>query len=121
MKFWGKVIGTYFFMSNNDQEYEGSMDDFYDDIQRANEIKFGTYHGNQLLDAAKKGDINAVKKILSLPLDRGGMLLLRLTAQDKNGNYAHHIAAADRRFHLGNSSPERIELIRLGWEKGMLI
>ena len=33
----------------------------------------------------------------------------------------HHIAAADRRFHLGNSSPERIELIRLGWEKGMLI
>ena len=32
-----------------------------------------------------------------------------------------HIAAADNRFGLGNSSPERIELIRLGWAEQALI
>ena len=32
-----------------------------------------------------------------------------------------HIAAADTRFKLGNSCPENIELIKLGWEKGVLI
>jgi len=32
-----------------------------------------------------------------------------------------HIAAADNRFKLGNSRPENIELIKLGWEKDILI
>ena len=32
-----------------------------------------------------------------------------------------HIAAADTRFKLGNSRPENIELIKLGWEKDILI
>ena len=32
-----------------------------------------------------------------------------------------HIAAADRDFGLGNSRPERIRLIKLGWEKDILI
>jgi hypothetical protein len=32
-----------------------------------------------------------------------------------------HIEAADTRFGLGNSQPARIELIKLGWEKGVLI
>jgi hypothetical protein len=32
-----------------------------------------------------------------------------------------HIAAADTRFGLGCSSPERIELIRVGWEDQILI
>ncbi len=32
-----------------------------------------------------------------------------------------HIAAADTRFGLGNSTPERIQLIKLGWEKDILI
>jgi hypothetical protein len=32
-----------------------------------------------------------------------------------------HIEAADRKFGLGNSQPERIELIKLGWDKGILI
>ncbi|UCB48610.1 MAG: DUF362 domain-containing protein [Deltaproteobacteria bacterium] len=32
-----------------------------------------------------------------------------------------HIAAADTRFGLGNSRPERIQLIKLGWEKDILI
>ena len=33
----------------------------------------------------------------------------------------HHIAFADTRHHLGTSDLEKIELIRLGWEKGILI
>jgi hypothetical protein len=33
----------------------------------------------------------------------------------------HHITAADTRFGLGNSRPEMIEVIRMGWEEGILI
>jgi hypothetical protein len=33
----------------------------------------------------------------------------------------NHIMAADTRFGLGNSRPERIEVVRLGWEEGVLI
>lgn len=33
----------------------------------------------------------------------------------------HHIAAADTRFGLGNSHPERIQLIKVGWERDVLI
>jgi hypothetical protein len=33
----------------------------------------------------------------------------------------NHIRAADTRFGLGNSRPEMIELIKLGWEEGILI
>jgi hypothetical protein len=34
---------------------------------------------------------------------------------------AHHIALADRKYHLGNSDLENIELIKLGWQEGALI
>jgi hypothetical protein len=33
----------------------------------------------------------------------------------------NHITAADTRFGLGNSRPERIEVIKLGWEEDILI
>lgn len=33
----------------------------------------------------------------------------------------HHIEIADTRYGLGVSDPERIHLVRLGWEKGALI
>jgi hypothetical protein len=32
-----------------------------------------------------------------------------------------HIAAADSRFGLGNSRPDRIELVKLGWKKDVLV
>ncbi len=34
---------------------------------------------------------------------------------------AHHIALADTRHHLGVSDPDRIELIKLGWQEDILI
>jgi hypothetical protein len=34
---------------------------------------------------------------------------------------AHHIQLADTRHQLGKSSPADIELIKLGWEDGILI
>ncbi len=34
---------------------------------------------------------------------------------------AHHIAFADKKFNLGNSDLENIELIKLGWQEGILI
>ncbi len=33
----------------------------------------------------------------------------------------HHIQLADTRHHLGVSDPARIELVRLGWDEGILI
>jgi len=34
---------------------------------------------------------------------------------------AHHIAFADTRYHLGTSDPSKIDLVKLGWEDGVLI
>ncbi|UCD94351.1 MAG: hypothetical protein JSU69_11415, partial [Candidatus Zixiibacteriota bacterium] len=34
---------------------------------------------------------------------------------------AHHIAFADKKYGLGTSDPEKIELIRLGWKDDILI
>ncbi len=34
---------------------------------------------------------------------------------------AHHIALADTEYRLGNADPNNIDLIRLGWETGILI
>lgn len=34
---------------------------------------------------------------------------------------AHHIELADTRYHLGNADPAKIELIKRGWQEGMLI
>lgn len=34
---------------------------------------------------------------------------------------AHHIALAETRHHLGVASEERIELVKLGWQEGVLI
>ena len=34
---------------------------------------------------------------------------------------AHHIEIADQRYGLGNSRPERIDLIRLGWQEDSLL
>ena len=33
----------------------------------------------------------------------------------------HHIRVADSRFGLGQSSPEKIELIKLGWDEGIFV
>jgi hypothetical protein len=34
---------------------------------------------------------------------------------------AHHIALADSEYHLGNASDSKIDLVRIGWEDGVLI
>ena len=34
---------------------------------------------------------------------------------------AHHIAIADKKFGLGTSDPDRIELVKLGWQEDVLI
>ena len=65
----------------------------YHDFNAANEIKFGTLQGKKLLQAARSGNINSLKNILSLSLQEGGPLLLRLSACDSEGNSALHLAA----------------------------
>lgn len=34
---------------------------------------------------------------------------------------AHHIALADSRYHLGTANPDKIELLKYGWQDGILI
>lgn len=34
---------------------------------------------------------------------------------------AHHISLADTRHHLGNANPDNIELIKSGWQEGILL
>lgn len=60
-------------------------------------------------------------------LDTVGLRLFQAKRQEFFGEErpirptAHHVAFADRKFHLGTSSIDKIDLIKLGWEEGILI
>ena len=64
------------------------------EISGAEIIRLGTMQGEHLLRAAGKGDVQTVKEILSLPLQKGGPKWLRLTARDQEGNNALHLAVS---------------------------
>lgn len=60
-------------------------------------------------------------------VDATGMRILEAKRREHFGEErplqppAHHIFLADTRYHLGVSDPDRIELIRLGWQEDILI
>ncbi len=60
-------------------------------------------------------------------VDTVGLRLLQLKRQQYFGEdrplkpSAHHIAFADTRYHLGTSDPAQIDLIKMGWEKDVLL
>jgi len=69
-------------------------DSIYEGMSEANKIKFGHIYGEKLLKAAGQGDLHTIKEIMSLPVETGGLLMLRLIAKDKDGNTALHLAVA---------------------------
>lgn len=67
-------------------------DQIYRDFEYANSFKLGELTGQKLIQAVKYQNLNEIKKLLSLPVDEGGLILLRLTAKDKYGETAKDIA-----------------------------
>jgi hypothetical protein len=60
-------------------------------------------------------------------LDTVGLEIFRAKRRDYFGKERpiapspHHVAVADKKYHLGTSDLEKIELIKLGWKKDILI
>jgi len=76
-----------------DEEAKSAMmDSYYDSMGEANKIKFGEITGQKILQAAKRGDLEAIKRLMALPVEEGGLLLLRFLAKDENGNTALDLA-----------------------------
>jgi len=71
---------------------DSDWDEIYQGMDAANDIKFGGYYGQKLLEAVAKGDVEQVREILSLPREKGGILIVRLAQTDQNGKTALDIA-----------------------------
>ncbi len=60
-------------------------------------------------------------------VDTTGIRILEAKRKEYFGEYrpmtppAHHVKFADTRYNIGISDPERIRLIKLGWQEGALI
>lgn len=64
----------------------------YQDFEYVNSFKLGELIGQKIIQAVKDNDIAEIKRLMSLPADKGGLILLRLTAKDKNGKTAKDLA-----------------------------
>ena len=83
------------------------MDDnlIYQDFEYANSFKLGELTGQKIIQAVNDNNISEIKRLLSLPADKGGLILLRLTAKDKNGKTAKDLA-------VDSNNEEIIELFK---------
>jgi len=64
----------------------------YRDFEYANSFKLGELTGQKIIKAVKGKNIEEIKRLMKLPVDEGGLILLRLTAKDKNGKTAKELA-----------------------------
>ncbi len=64
----------------------------YRDFEYANSFKLGELTGQKIIQAVKGKNIEEIKRLMKLPVDEGGLILLRLTAKDKNGKTAKELA-----------------------------
>ncbi|MBS4057499.1 MAG: hypothetical protein KGZ82_09300 [Bacteroidales bacterium] len=77
----------------------------YQDFEYANSFKLGELTGQKIIQAVMENNISEVKRLMNLPADKGGLILLRLTAKDKNGKTAKELA-------LDSKYEEIIELLK---------
>lgn len=73
--------------------HDDILDEISESVEDVHRFQNGIYYGEELLNAAKIGDFRKVEEILTLPVERGGLLFLRLAARDKEGKTALHLAA----------------------------
>jgi len=74
----------------------------YQDFEYANSFKLGELTGQKIIQAVKDNNIFEIKRLLSLPADKGGLILLRHTAKDKNGKTAKDLAVDSNMKRLLN-------------------
>jgi len=96
-------------MDENTGTNEDQWDEIYSAFSAANAVKFGHRWGMELLEASRNGDVERVREIIAMPVETGGLLLLRFSSRDEKGNTALHLAA--RAGHL--------EIVRLLVEVGL--
>ena len=84
-------------------------DEIYEGMAEANKFRDGEYYGNELVIAACNGDLDRCKEILTIPVEEGGLILLRLIGVDNQGNSALDLAAKN-----GHT-----EIVKLFLESGM--
>jgi len=65
----------------------------YYGMEEANKFRFGIISGEKLLKAAKEGNYEEVQKIMTQPVEIGGLLIFRLTARNVDGKTALQLAA----------------------------
>ena len=64
----------------------------YQDFEYANNFKLGKTTGQKIIRAVKDRNINEIKRLLNLPVEKGGLILLRLTEKDASGKTAKEYA-----------------------------
>ena len=67
-------------------------DEIFDAFDYANSHKFGTLTGQKIISAVKSNNLAEVKRLISLPVNEGGIILLRLIQKDETGKTALEIA-----------------------------
>lgn len=75
------------------KKHDEILDEISESVEHVHRFQNGFYYGEELLNAAKIGDLKKVIEILTLPVERGGLLFLRLAARNKEGKTALHLAA----------------------------
>jgi len=64
----------------------------YQDFEYANNFKLGKLTGQKIIKAVKNRNIDEIKKLINLPLEKGGLIILRFTEKDASGKTAKDIA-----------------------------
>ena len=64
----------------------------YRNFEYANSFKLGELTGQKIIQAVKDNNISEIKRLLNLLADKGGLILLRLIAKDKNGKTLKELA-----------------------------
>jgi hypothetical protein len=79
---------------NHDRTEDEILFEIYENIDDVKIFNSGNVIGQELLSAVQEGDLEGVKKLMSLPVAGGGLIFLRLVAKDADGSNALHLAAA---------------------------
>lgn len=67
-------------------------DEIYEAFDHANKFKTGVLTGQKILVAVKANNAEELKRLMNLPVDEGGLIILRLTQKDSNGKSALQLA-----------------------------
>ena len=76
----------------NQKSIEMNEDLIYQDFEYADNFKLGKLTGRKIIIAMKDRKIDEIKKLINLPVEKGGLILLRLIEKDVSGKTAKDYA-----------------------------